>query len=109
MTRRRVRATPELFEQIDRQLPAARTEELPSRHDFAAYELLKIVDRFATEWDALPWLFPNKPNYRILHVAGRVVAAVSVVGQLRVDGAIDLLEIDIDRTRLVDDDSEVDD
>jgi hypothetical protein len=46
--RREVRASVEFFEDLDRQLPAERREGTPSRSDFQAYDLLEIVEAFAS-------------------------------------------------------------
>ena len=47
--RRRVRAIPDVFYQIDDQLPAERDESgRPTRAEFEAYELLKVIERFET-------------------------------------------------------------
>jgi hypothetical protein len=47
--RRIVRATPDFFEDLDRQLAFERGPEgQPSANDFEAFELLRIVERFAT-------------------------------------------------------------
>lgn len=95
MTRRQVRATVAFFEDLDRQLPAERSPGVPSRSDFQAYELLEIVEAFATGFDGLPELIPGRPDYRILITTGRVVATVSVTAQLAPDGVVDLVGIDI--------------
>jgi len=64
--RRRVRATTDFFQDLDRQLPAERgSDGRPSRADFQAYELLSIVERFATGFDDLPELIPGRPQYRL--------------------------------------------
>jgi hypothetical protein len=52
--RRTVRATRDFFDALDRQLPAERSADQPSRSDFESYDLLEIVERFATDWDELP-------------------------------------------------------
>lgn len=96
--RRVVRATPEFFDELDSQLPADRSEHTPSRSDFQAYDLLPIIDRFATGWDDLPDMYPGMSHYRVVVVTGRVVPAVSVLGRLRADGSIELIGIDIDLT-----------
>ena len=58
--------------------------------------MLEIVETFATRFDELPQMIPGRPQYRILITTGRVVGAMSVVGQLAPDGAIELVGIDID-------------
>jgi hypothetical protein len=97
VTRRVVRATPDFFTQIDAQLGDERgPNEEPSAVDFATYELLAIVEEFATGWDQLPQQFPGRPDYRVLIKTGRLVPMLSVVGQLAPDGAIELIDIALD-------------
>jgi hypothetical protein len=43
----------------------------------------------------LPPLIPGRPDYRILIAAGRLVYAYVIVGQLAADGAVELVEIDL--------------
>jgi hypothetical protein len=53
--RRTVRATARFFEDLDRQLPDERGPAgEPSANDFQVFELIRIVDRFATGFDELP-------------------------------------------------------
>ena len=97
MTRRDVRATPDFFTKIDLQLADERGPNgEPSWVDFQAYELLAIVERFAVGWDELPELVVGRPEYQILITTGRIAPMISVVGQLAADGAIELVDVDID-------------
>lgn len=97
--RREVRATADFFEQLDRQLrPQRGPDGEPSTIDFQTFELLAIVERFATGWDELPELIPGRSDYRILISAGVLVQAFAVTGQLAPDGAVELVQIDIDTT-----------
>ena len=64
--RRTVRAKPEFFEDLDRQLrPDRGPNGEPSTNDFQALELLRIVEMFATGFDSLPALIPGRSDYRI--------------------------------------------
>ncbi|MEO5840674.1 MAG: hypothetical protein ABIQ73_20370, partial [Acidimicrobiales bacterium] len=54
-------------------------------------------EEFASGFDDLPELIPGRPEYRILLTAGRIVASYSVVGQLAADGAVELIELEIDQ------------
>jgi hypothetical protein len=95
--RRQVRATREFFEKLDDLLPAARgADGTPSRSDFQSYELLHIVDLFATRWDELPRLIPGRHDYRCVIVKGQLVAVICVNGQEASDGAIELTDLEID-------------
>lgn len=97
--RRTVRATPSFFDDLDRQLPPERGPEgEPSVNDFQVFELIRIVDRFATSFDDLPELIPGRPDYRILISTGMLVPHFVVVGQVAPDGAIELVQLDIDVT-----------
>ena len=95
--RRTVRATVEFFHDLDRQLRSERGPNgEPSTNDFQTFELLEIVDRFATGFDDLPELIAGRHDYRILVSTGRLVRAYSVVGQRAPDGAVELISLDID-------------
>lgn len=100
--RRTVRATPAFFADLDAQLPPVRGAGggLPSRGDFQAYDLLAIVERFATAFDELPQPIAGREDYRILITTGRLVAAVAVTAQLAPDGAVELVGLDIDTAGL---------
>ena len=92
-----VRAAPSFFEDLDRQLPSERGPNgEPSTTDFQTFELLQIVDRFATGFDDLPKLVPGRTDYRVLLASGTLVRAYSVVGQVRPDGAVELLTLELD-------------
>lgn len=95
--RRAVRISSSFFDDLNAQLPHERGPNgEPSVHDFQVYELLRVVDRIATEWDDLAELIAGRADYRILTAAGILVPVFSVVAQLTSDGAIELVEIDID-------------
>lgn len=95
--RRVVRTTAAFFEDLDAQLrPERGPHGEPAVHDFQVFELLRIVERFATGFDELAELIPGRPEYRVLIAAGVLVPRISVVGQLAPDGAVELVELDID-------------
>jgi hypothetical protein len=96
-SRREVRASAAFFEDLDRQLrPERGPNGEPSRTDFQALELLDIVERFATGFDELPPLIEGRTDYRVLMSTGPLVRIYSVIGQLRPDGAVELLALDVD-------------
>lgn len=95
MTRRIVRVSRDFLDSLDAQLPAVRGPG-PSANDFAAFDLLEIVEVFATGWESLPRWNADRDSYRVWVSVGRLVAFYSVVGQLAPDGAVELVEIDID-------------
>ena len=94
----RVRVAPEFFYELDAQLPAERSGTIPSRSDFQARELLRLVRAFEEDWERLPRL-PGHDDYRLLIVAGQLVRAVSVTGRLASDGVIELIQISLDFTQ----------
>jgi len=97
LPRRAVRATATFFEDLDRQLGDERGPNgEPSAHDFQVFELLRIVEVFATRFDELPQLIPGRAEYRILIAAGVLVPRIAAVGQLAPDGAVELIELDVD-------------
>ncbi len=55
-----------------------------------------MAERFAVDWDVLPPLIPGRSDYRILTAAGLLVPRFAVVGQLASDGAVELVQLDID-------------
>ena len=65
-------------------------------NDFQVFELLRIVDRFATGFDDLPELIPGRPDCRIFIGTGVLVPMVSVIGQKSPDGAVELVQLDLD-------------
>ena len=107
--RRDVRPTRDFYLALERQLPADRGPAgQPSRADFQFHELVPILTRFATGWDGLPRLVPGREDYRVLVVRGVLLRAISVIGQLAPDDAIELVDIELDSTWPEDDGSDVD-
>ena len=50
------------FEDLDRRLPAERGPNgEPSTNDFQVFNLLRIMEDFAANWDGLPELIPGRP------------------------------------------------
>ena len=85
--RRLVRVTYEFFEDLDRQLsPERGPNGEPSTKDFQTIELLRVVDRFAEQFDDLPRLIQGRSDYRFLLTTGVLVKAINVVGRLAADG-----------------------
>lgn len=95
--RRTVRITPAFFDDLDRQLRSERGPNgEPSVHDFEVNDLLPIVDEFATRFDELAELISGRTDYRILIAAGSLVPRYVVTAQLATDGAVELVQIDLD-------------
>ncbi len=94
--RRVVRATLEFFEDLDQQLgPDRGPGGEPSANDFQVADLLRIVERFATDFDAMPELIIGRPDYRVLVGTGVLVAGFLVIGHLASDGDVELIELDL--------------
>ena len=95
--RRIVRTLPSFFNDGGRQFPPVRgSNGEPSAVDFQSYDLLEIVELFATGFDDLPELIVGRPDYRVMISAGRMVSAFSVVGQLAPDEAIELIALEVE-------------
>ena len=60
------------------------------------FELIRTVDRFAVDFDVLPRLIAESDDYRVLVMSGTLVSGFSVIGQLASDGAVELVQLDID-------------
>ena len=92
-----VRATPDFFEDLDRQLGHERGPNgEPSVNDFQVLELFRIVEKFAVGFWSMPVLIIGRPDYRLLVAAGAIVPRYSVIGQLASDGAVELIQLDLD-------------
>lgn len=97
MPRRRVRVAESFFEQLDDQLAEERGDDgTPSRVDFVVYELPEVVERFATDWDALPALEPGLGGGRMVVQFGILVHAFVAYGLLMPDDSIELIALTID-------------
>ncbi len=95
--RRTVRTTQQFFEDLDHQLPPQRGPHgEPSAHDFQVYELLRVVEQFATKFDTMAELIPGRPEYRSLITSGLLVPRFVVTGQLAPDGAVELIRVRLD-------------
>ena len=95
--RRTVRTSSTFFQDLDRQLGSERGPRgEPSAHDFLVFELTRIIEVFATRFDELPPLLRGRDDCRILIGAGMLVPRFGVVGQLRGEDEIELIELDLD-------------
>jgi hypothetical protein len=92
-----VRVTISFFEDLDRQLrPERGPFGEPSTADFQAFELVEIIDGFATGFDQLPELIAGRGDYRLMMATGRLVRAYTVIGQRASDGAVELISLELD-------------
>lgn len=95
--RREVRVVADFFADLDRQLgPARGPRGEPSVRDFEIHELLWVVDTFATNFDGLPPLVRGRDDYRVLIASGTIVPRLLVIGQVAGDGAVELVQLDLD-------------
>lgn len=95
--RRRVRVAEAFFAQLDDQLgPDRGPEGQPSATDFLVLELPPVVDRFATDFEALPEIVDGFAAARMLIAPGLLVRAFAVYGLLLPDGSIELIGIEVD-------------
>ena len=95
--RRPVRVAHEVFDRLDAILgPERGPEGHPSANDFLTFELVEILDVFATSFDNLPRLIDQRDDYRILISKGTLVHAFAVIGQLNADETIEIVRVDID-------------
>ncbi len=98
MIRRVVRVTAEFFVALDQQLPDKRGPHgEPTAAEFAASDLMDMVEVFATRWDSLARPVRGRDDYRVLIGAGHLVPSFCVYAQLSpVDGAVELIDVDVD-------------
>ena len=68
----------------------------PSATDFLVLDLPVVVDRFATGFEHLPEMIDGVPQARMLIATGRLVRAFVMYGLLGLDGAVDLIGIELD-------------
>lgn len=94
---RPVRITERFFNDVDRHFgPERGPRGEPSAADFTSLELPEIIHVFAETFDDLPELIPGRPDCRILIAAGFFAPRFAVIGQLAPDGAVELVQLDLD-------------
>lgn len=97
--RRQVRVDQRFFDQLDAQLGDVRDGAgSPSSTDFLLQDLPFVAEIFAVRFHDLPEPVSGRPDYRVAITAGRLVAGISVTGQLLPDGSVLLLGIKLDLT-----------
>lgn len=95
--RRTVRVAASLLDDLDRQLGSERGPNgEPSARDFELRELFQVIDRFAEGFDALPELIAGRHDDRVLITHGLLVPRFAVLGQVALDGAVELIQLDLD-------------
>jgi hypothetical protein len=98
--RRIVRASSTFFDSLDEQLAAERGDQgQPSATDFLILDLPPVVERFATDFEALPEIVEGYSAGRMLIARGQLVRAFAVYGLLMDDDSIELIGVEIDLDR----------
>ena len=59
------------------------------------FELLRIVEKFATGFDDRPELVAGRVDFRVLIASGTLISGFSGIGQLAQDGTSDLVQLDL--------------
>ena len=95
--RRVVRVTAGFFDQLDTYFAAERGPNgEPSATDFLVLELPAIVERFATDFDALPEIVDGVSAGRMLITAGVLVQAIAVYGIATSETSVDLIGVTVE-------------
>ena len=98
MTRRRqVRVAEGFFDQLDRVLPDERTVGgLPSATDFLLYEMPRLIERLATDYEGVTLPVESEPGLRVLITSGILVGHIAVYATVAADEAVDILALKLD-------------
>jgi hypothetical protein len=97
MSDRSVRFTADFFDDLDQQLDEERTDEgRPSRLDFLLYELPRLRDLLAADFEASTLAIDDVPHIRVMIQAGQLVSFASLYAHLTADGAIDVIGLELD-------------
>lgn len=107
--RRRVLVAADLFRRIEALLPEEPINGVPSRVQFIERDLLAAFDVFQDRWEELPPIYPGREDYRELIGAGELVYSMVIIGRLRADGAVELIDVDVDMMPPIDPDHSEDD
>ena len=95
--RRNVRVTDRFFQDLDDLLPAERTAQgTPSATDFLLYEIPRLIERLAIDFEINTIPVDGAPELRVLITSGILVAFIAAYATLATDGAIDLVGLEIE-------------
>ena len=95
--RRQVRVAERFFDQLDRVLPDERTVGgLPSATDFLLYEMPRLIERLATDYEDVTLPVESEPGLRVLVTSGILVRYIAVYATVAADGAVDILGLEVD-------------
>jgi hypothetical protein len=94
---RLVRFSPSFFDDLDSQLPAERTADgLPSAADFLLYDLPRLRDLLARDFEGNTQAVEGAEPVRVLIQAGTLVRSVALYAIAAPDGVVDVIAVDID-------------
>jgi hypothetical protein len=93
-----VRFTDEFFRELDLLLSDDRTDDgAPSRIDFLLYDLPRLRDQLAKDFEGSTLPAVGSEPMRVLVTSGLLVARVALYAQLAADaGVIEVLGVDLD-------------
>lgn len=95
--RRLVRVAPSFFDRLDELLPAERSASgAPSATDFLLHDLPPIIDRLAERYEEATTIVPDAPGVRVHLTTGVLVGQLAIYATQAVDGAIEVIYLDID-------------
>jgi hypothetical protein len=96
VTRRQVRVTASFFDRLDEHLPPDRgADGAPSATDFLLHDLPTIIDLLAEDFLGRTSPVAKDPDIRVLIAAGVLVPFVSVYAVLAVDGAVEIIYVEL--------------
>ena len=97
MAIRPIRFQQSFFDDLDSQLPAERTADgLPSATDFLLYDLPRLRDLLARDFERNTHPVDGAEPVRVLIQAGTLVRSVAMYAISTPDGAVDVIAVDID-------------
>jgi hypothetical protein len=98
MPDRLVRFTQSFFDRLDELLPASRgADGTPSATDFLLYELPRIRDLLARDFEANTLAVEEVPGVCVFIGTGVLVHAVALYAVIAADGAVEVIYLSIDR------------
>ena len=96
--RRPVRVSAAFFRRLDELLPSQRTATGgPSATDFLLHDMPRIIDRLAADFEEATLPVDEEPRVRMLIASGSLVAFVVVYATIAADGAVEILELELER------------
>ena len=104
MPDRLVRFRPSFFDDLDRQLPPDRSATgAPSAADFLIYDLPPIRDLLAADFESATTVVAGVDRLRVFLGAGTLVRNIAVYAHVALDGQVDVVGVDLERSAEADD------